>query len=384
MNPTPLLPQFKRTALLGAAVLALALTGCGRNGEGPNGPGQMPPLPVTTIEVHPRDVDVRATYPGRVRGLREVEVRARVGGILEERLYTEGQFVEQGAALFRVEREPYEIALLQAEAELANARAAANQAGREWRRISSLFEQDAVSERERDRASSEHELAQARLQLAEARTAEARLNLGYTTVIAPIAGPTGLESLSEGSLVQPGTLLTTIVQHDPVQVRFSLPERDASTWRLARGARADEDHGERREVELWLSDGTLYPRAGYVDFTHSAIDPQTGSVQARALFENGGGELVPGQFVRVRLTLRRLENVFAVDPAAVGEGGAGPRVFVVKADNTVEVRDVRLGPMVEGEQVVFEGLEAGDRLVTSGLVMLQPGMPVSPIPQERN
>ena len=367
------------TAPLGAAVLALALAGCGRSGENRNGPGQMPPLPVITVKVHPQDIDVQATYPGRVRGLREVEVRARVGGILEERLYTEGQFVNQGAALFRIEREPYEIAWQQAEAELANARAADNQAGREWRRTSALFEQNAVSERERDRALSEHELAQARLKLAEARVAEAQLNLGYTTVVAPIAGPTGLESFSEGSLIERGTLLTTIVQNDPVQVRFSLPEGNAVTQRVVRSDRADSDSDRRLEVHLLHPDGTVYARTGYVDFIDSSIAARTGSVQARAVFDNPDWELVPGQFVRVRLSLQRLENVFAINPAAVGEGEARPRVFLVKSDDTVEARDVRLGPVVDGQQVVLEGLEPGDRLVVSGLVMLQPGMPVSPV-----
>jgi membrane fusion protein, multidrug efflux system len=375
--------QHKFAGPIGAVVLAILFTGCSRGGESPNGPGQMPPLPVTTVKVYPRNIDVQATYTGRIRGVREVEVRARVGGILEERLYREGQFVEQGAPLFRIEREPYEIALHQAEAELANTRAADNHASREWRRISALFDQNAVSERERDRALSEHELAQARLKLSEARVAEARLNLGYTTVLAPIAGPTGMESLSEGSLVERGTLLTTIVQNDPVQVRFSLPEPNAATQRAARGEKAGSDANQRLEVHLLHTDGTVHARTGHVDFIDSTIAARTGSVQARAIFENPGGELVPGQFVRVRLTLQRLENVFAIDPVAVGEGDESPRVFVVKSDNTVEARDVRLGPVVDGRQVVMEGLEPGDQLVVSGLVMLQPGMPVSPGNQDK-
>jgi membrane fusion protein, multidrug efflux system len=369
--------QHRFTVPMGAVVLAMLLIGCSRGAESPNGQEQMPPVPVTTVKVYPHTIDVQATYTGRVRGMREVEVRARVGGILEERLYMEGQFVEQGAALFRIEREPYEIALHQAEAELANARAADNQASREWRRIAALFEQNAVSERERDRALSEHELSQARLKLSEARVAAARLNLSYTTVLAPIAGPTGMESLSEGSLVERGTLLTTIIQNDPVQVRFSLPEQNAATERAARGERVDSNGNQRLEVHLLQSDGTASARTGHVDFIDSTIAARTGSVQARAIFENSAGELIPGQFVRVRLTLQRLENVFAIDPVAVGEGDDSPRVFIVKSDNTVEARDVRLGPVVDGRQVVLEGLEPGDQLVVSGLVMLQTGMPVS-------
>jgi membrane fusion protein, multidrug efflux system len=381
MKPTRLLCKSIFAHSSGAVVLALFFAGCGRNDARQGGPGEMPPLPVVAIEVQPQDIDVQSTYAGRIRGVREIEVRARVSGILEERLYTEGQLVERGEALFRIERDPYAIALQQAEADLAHAQATGNQAEREWRRISRLFEQDAVSERERDRALSDRELAQARLRLAEARVAEAGLNLDYTTVVAPIAGPTGMESLSEGSLIERGTLLTTIVQHDPVQVRFSLPERDAAV-RRAHGAAADR-HGEHRhKVHLLFPDGTKYARTGYVDFTDSSVDPRTGSVQARALFDNPDRELIPGQFVRVHLTLQTLENVFAVNPAAVGEGEEGPSVFLVKPDNTVQARHVRLGPIVDGLQVILGGLEPGDQLVVSGLVMLQPGMPVMPIRQD--
>ncbi|MCC5808284.1 MAG: efflux RND transporter periplasmic adaptor subunit [Opitutales bacterium] len=362
-----------------AGLAALALTACGgSDGADGNAHGEMPPPPVVAVAVQPENVDVEVTYAGRVRGLREVQVRARAGGILEERLYSEGQYVEKGAPLFRIEREPYEIALRAAEADLANARAAAGQAAREWRRISGLHEQNAVSDRERDRAQAEDELAQARLALAEARVEEARLNLDYTVVKAPAAGPTGLESLPEGSLIERGTLLTTIVQQDPVQVRFALPERDAVTHRTARRAMVDPGGDHRYAVRMVLPDGRDYGREGVVDFTDSTVDARTGSVQARALFDNPDGDLVPGQFVRVRLSLQQLEDVFPVPPPAVIQGREGPRIFVVKSDDTVEARNVRLGPVVDGKQVVLEGLESGDRIVVSGLVNLHPGMTVSP------
>ncbi len=382
-----LLSIYGLLAVIGLSALALTACGGGDGADGSpgaNGPGAggMPPPPVVAVAVQPEDIDVEVTYAGRVRGLREVQVRARVGGILEERLYVEGQYVERGADLFRIEREPYEIALRAAEADLANARAAAGQAAREWRRISGLHEQNAVSDRERDRAQAEDELAQARVALAEAQVEEARLNLGYTLVKAPVAGPTGLESLPEGSLIERGALLTTIVQQDPVQVRFALPERDAVTHRAARRAMADPDGEYRYPVRLILPDGSEYEHEGVVDFTDSTVDARTGSVQARALFDNPDGDLVPGQFVRVRLSLQELKDVFPVPPPAITQGREGPRVFVVKDDDTVEARTVRLGPVVTGKQVVLAGLEAGDRIVVSGLVNLHPGMTVSPQIQE--
>lgn len=368
--------------VLAAAIASLFLSGCGGNGEAPQqggpGQGQMPPPPVTATTIQLQDVDVQAFYAGRIRGMREVEVRARVGGILEERLYEEGQFVEQGSALFRIEREPYEIALQQAEAEIANALANLNQAEREWRRVSGLYEQNAVSERERDRALSDRELAEARMKSVEARRDEAQLNLDYTTVTAPISGPTGLETLSEGSLIDRGALLTTIVQHDPVQVRFSLPERDAATQRAARQAMVDPSGDHRYKVRLIQPDGRAYGRSGIVDFTDSTIDGRTGTVRARAVFANPDGDLIPGQFVRVQLSLQQLKKVFAINPRAVSEGAEGPRVFILHEDDTVEARNVTLGPVVDGRQVVLEGLNDGDKLIVNGHVSLQPGMTVAP------
>jgi membrane fusion protein (multidrug efflux system) len=357
-----------------AAALALQLGGCGR-GEQPGGMRQMPPLPVTAIEAKASDVAVKATYAGRLRGIREVEVRARVGGILEQRLHSEGQRVRQGDPLFQIERAPYAIALQQAEAERANARAYADQAGREWQRIAALHARNAVSDRERDRAQSDNELAAARLQLAEAAVAAAQLNLDYTTVRAPVAGLTSLEHLSEGNLIERGTLLTSIVQIDPVHVRFAIPEHDDARLRAA----AARDGEARPGLQAWLTlpDGRRHPQPGLIDFTDSSVDPRTGSAQARAVFANAGGELVPGQFVRIELVLQSLRQVISLPPVAVSEGAHGPQVFIVRADTTVEARAITLGPVVDGRQLVLDGLQPGERVVVNGHVALRPGMPVA-------
>lgn len=361
-------------ALLAGALLA----GCGNKGAAGGQQGwQMPPPPVSVVEVVSEPVAVSVDYAGRVRGAREVEVRARVGGILEERLYEEGQFVKQGDPLFRIDQEPYRIALQKAEAELANAQVDLNQAEREWKRVRGLFEQNAVSERERDRTLAAYELAQAQVKIKEAAVADAKLNLDYTIVTAPISGPTGLENWSEGSLIEKGSLLTTIVQVDPVHVRFAIPETDAAVIRTARQAMGDPQGHYRREAKLLLPGGEEYEQAGEIDFTHSIIDPQTGTVMARAVFPNPNGELVPGQFVRVRVILQEHEKAFLIDPKAVGEGMSGPQVFVVNKDNTVVSQPVKLGPVVDGKQVILEGLNDGDLLVFNGQVALRDGMQVS-------
>ncbi|NBD94982.1 MAG: efflux RND transporter periplasmic adaptor subunit [Gammaproteobacteria bacterium] len=353
---------------------ALLLAACSE----PQQEQQTPPSPVRVITVEASDATLDSEYAGRIRGSREVEVRARVEGILHERLYNEGQIVEQGEELFLIDPEPYEIAVRQAEAEVANARANLSQAEREWNRISGLYERDAVSERERDQAQSALELAEAGLALAEAGRASAELNLKWTRVTAPIAGVTGLETVPEGSLVSTGALLTTVTQTDPVHVRFALPERDAVMQSRARRAMTGSAEELDLPARLELPDGSEYSLEGRVDFADATIDPRTGSVGARAVFDNPEGELVPGQFVRIRMTTQSFEDVFRIPAKAISQGPDGPRVFVVDDDNTARSRRVELGPTLGSDRLVLSGPEAGDRIVVSGLNNLRDGMTVEP------
>lgn len=353
--------------------------GCTQDRE-ETGQAQRPPTPVTVVEVAPQTVVVEADYAGRVRGPREVQVRARVEGVLERRLYEEGQFVDQGEVLFRIDREPNAIALDAAQAEQADARAALTNAERDWQRIRQLEEQRMVSRSERDRAEAEFKRATARLAAASAAVADARRTLRYTEVTAPIAGATGLEAVPEGSLLERGSLLTTITQHDPVHVLFALPEDDAAVQRAARTARGANGSPHRARVRL--PDDGWYPRDGSVDFTDSTIDQRTGTVTARAVFPNPQRALVPGQFVRVRVALDELTDVLVIAESAVGEGAGGPQVFVVDDEQIAHARPVRLGPVVEAGQVILEGLQAGDRLVVNGQVALRDGAPVEIVPAD--
>lgn len=360
--------------------LLLGVSGCGRSQEGGAGPGQgggMPPAPVTFMTAASETVQVERDYTGRLHGWREAEVRARVGGMLEARLYEEGAQVAEGAPLFRIEQHAYRIALQRAEAELANAQAALNQAQREWRRVAGLHEQRAVSDRERDQALAAQELAEARLALARAGVAQAQLELEYTTVLAPVDGVTGAEAVTPGNLLAPGALLTTVTQLDPIQLRFALPVADAEArQRLAGEGTAAAD------VRLVLPDGSVYEAHGRIDFTAGTVDARTGSVNARAVFPNPAGRLSPGALARVRFPVERLESVHLVDSAAVLQGAAGPTVFVVDAENTARARPVKLGPTIDNRRVVLDGLADGDRVVVNGQVALRDGAPVQPQPAD--
>lgn len=366
-----LLHRHLRIAITLVALIGLA--GCKSQSEQAGG-GQGWAPPVTIMTAQKSDVIVEQDYAGRIRGAREVEVRTRVQGILEERLFQEGQRVTQGTALFRIDPKPFEVALQAALAEQQSATADLRQAEREWQRIARLYEQNAVSRRERDLAQAAQELAQARLALTEARIAQARLELGYTRVEAPITGMTSLEVLPEGSLVERGTLVTSIVQHDPVHVRFALPEKDAA---LLLPGKAGKTRAPQLNARVVLSDGQLYGKTGTIDFTDSTVDPRTGTVQARAVFANPDAVLIPGQFVQVRMQLQMLPETVLIPETAVIQGPQGPSVFVIDDNDQAQMRPVSLGPVVQGQRAILEGITEGDRVVINGQVSLHPGMSVT-------
>ena len=372
-------PNARKGLLFAGLSTLLMLTGCsGQDGEGQQaGAGGMPPAAVVVQQATLADVTVRQDYAGRARGAREVEVRARISGILEQRLYEEGQMVREGDALFRIDRKPAAAALQRARAQRQVAEADVQQAEREWNRISSLFERNAVSERDRDSAQSALELARANLAVANAGVAQAELDLGYTDVTAPISGVTSLEDFPEGSLIDTGTLLTTIVQLDPVHVRFALPENDANIRRAAREGMVRTDQEQNVSARLVLADGSEYGLDGRIDFTASTLDPRTGTVSARAVFPNPEHVIVPGQFVRVRVELQSFDDVITVPERAVTQGQNGPVVYVVDDDSKARVREVELGPVSDGRQILLSGLDEGDRYIVSGLVNLRDGAAVN-------
>ncbi|KPQ29825.1 MAG: membrane fusion protein [Marinobacter excellens HL-55] len=370
-------PTVPRGLVVVGLSFFLLLVGCSNDESDGQQDGGMPPAAVVVETAKSEDVSVRQDYAGRARGAREVEVRARIQGILEERLYNEGQMVREGDALFRIDRKPAEAALQRARAQSQVAQADLRQAEREWNRISSLFQRNAVSERERDSAQSAQELAEANLAVANAGVSQAELNLGYTEVTAPVRGVTSLEDFPEGSLIDTGTLLTTIVQLDPIHVRFALPENDANIRRVAREGMVGTGEEQNVSARLIMANGEEYEREGRIDFTASTLDPRTGTVSARAVFPNPENVIVPGQFVRVRVELQNFEDVITVPEKAIGQSGENQVVFVVDDEGKARSRQVELGPVSDGRQILLSGLDAGDRYIVSGLVNLRDGAEVN-------
>jgi len=335
-----------------------------------------PALPAVVLQVAPQRVPIAVEAVGQVEGSKEVEVRARVSGIVLKRLYNEGDLVRAGAPLFKIDPAPFEIALAQAKAQLAQEQARNEQSRRESARLKQLAAEKAISEKEYDDATSNLKLSDATVQAAQARVREAELNLSYTSVAAPVSGVSGRAARSEGSLITAGadSLLTSISQVDPIWVRFSLSESDLAKLpqrRLVRGAQA--------EVSLILADGTRYPGKGRLNFAATQIDTRLGTQQLRAEFDNAKGQLLPGQFVRAQLVAGQRENVFLVPQTAVMAAEAGYMLFVMDKEGKAALRPVQMGDWIGSDWMVLGGLAAGDRVIVDNLLKLRPGATVSPL-----
>jgi membrane fusion protein (multidrug efflux system) len=353
------------------AAAALIFGGCGKS-DGTQAPpaAARQALPVTLLTAQPTSAPLMIEAIGQTEGAREVEVRARVGGILEKRLYQEGSPVKPGQALFRIERAPYEIALAQARAQLAEAQARAKQAAREEERLKGLLDQQAISRKEYDDATSSLAVNKAAVLAAEAAARDAQLNLSYTTVTAPVAGISGREQKSEGALLTIADgLLTSIVQLDPIRVRFSLAEAELAQFPGGKAQAA-------KAVRLVLADGSVHEAPGRLDFTASRVDPALGTLELRAEFPNRKHDVLPGQFVRVQVQARERDNVFRVPQAAVVQAAEGPTLMLMNADGKVEPRAVSTGEWAGTDWIVTGGLNAGDKVIVDNLIKLRPGMPV--------
>ncbi|HKY01670.1 MAG TPA: efflux RND transporter periplasmic adaptor subunit [Burkholderiales bacterium] len=359
---------FPRLFLL--LTVLLGLSGCG-DGEKGAANAAPPPPPVATLRLELKAVPLVFDAVGQTEGSREIEVRARVSGILEKRVYNEGESVKAGAILFRIDRAPFEIALRQARATLAEEQARQEQARRDVDRLHELAEERAIGQREYEQSVATYKQSTAAISGAEASVSEAQLNLSYTTVTAPIDGITGRALRSEGSLLTANTdnaLLTTLTQVDPIWVRFSL---SSTEYERLRGTRA------RAEVRLLNQDGSVAASDGRLNFAASTVDRALGTVQMRAEFRNTGMRWLPGQYVKTQV-LAGQQQAFLVPQAAVIQNEQGRAVWVVDSDNKVNPRPIQTANWIGSDWVVTGGVQAGEQIVIDNLMKLRPGVSVQP------
>ena len=365
-----------RRALTPPLLLSLCvLAACTGKDQAAGPPGGAPQaLPVTVLAVQPTKVESSVEAVAQTEGAREVEIRARVGGILTKRLYEEGAPVKAGQPLFQLDREPFDVAVAQAKAQLAQAKARAEQTVREAARLKGLLAQQAISQREYDTAASDNAAAVAAVQSAEASLRQAELNLSWSTVTAPVSGVSGRAAVSEGNLVSTNGLVTTVTQLNPMWVRFSLSEAELNAATPNGRFKPQAVRG----VELILPDGSTYPVRGKLNFTGSLVNPALGTLQLRGEFPNPDGVLLPGQFVRARLLTGERDGVFKVPQNAVLQTDKGTMVMLANADNKVEPRPVKTGQWVGTDWVILGGLKAGDKVIVDNLIKVRPGAPVAP------
>jgi membrane fusion protein (multidrug efflux system) len=366
-------PVYRAAA---AFVLALLAAGC-QPGDGNHGRGFPPPVvSVTTVEA--RDVAVTYEYVAQTAGFREVEVRARVSGILLKRNFREGGTVKKGDSLFTIDPEPFRVALARAEADLGIAEARLAQARREAARLRPVFKSKAVSQKELDDAVSAEQIAEAEVQSARARVNEAKLNLEYTRVESPITGIASRAVASEGTLVSgPGVLLTTVTQTDPMYVIFGIPDRERLAIRRdAEAGRLKLPENGRFKVTVKLADGGAYPRAGVLSFTDVRVNAQTGTTEARAEVPNPEGMLRAGEFVRVVLEGAIRPAAIVLPQRAVLEGPQGKFAYLVNAESKAEPRPLEVGDWNGTGWIIYSGLRPGDKVIVDGVLKIGPGAPV--------
>lgn len=363
---------MKRLALLLALPLFAACGPKDKNAQPGSGgaAGGMPPAEVEVIQVGRSSATLTPELPGRVEAVRSAEVRARVEGIVEKRLFTEGSDVRAGQALFQLDNRTYRTTARAAEADVFVKRL-------QLSRVESLLPIKAVTQQEVD-------IARAELKQAEAQLARAQLDLENTTVPAAISGRIGRAQVTEGALVGRGeaTLLATIEQLEPVNVLFTQPNADVLRMKSAMAA-GKLQKSDSRNVELILENGQPYAHKGKLIFSDMSVDPGTGAITLKAEFPNPQRLLLPGTYVRVRVAQAVAQDVITVPQSAVLSGPQGQFVMLVGAENKAMPRPVKLGAMAGDQFVVEEGLAGGESLIVVGVQKARPGAVVKPVPMKQ-
>jgi multidrug efflux system membrane fusion protein len=338
-------------------------------------------MPVSVAEVVERTVTEWDEFSGRLEAIDGVEVRSRVAGYIEAVKFEPGSFVERGDTLFVIDARPFAAAVARAEAALASARARLVLTTSELGRAQRLLEDRAIAQREFDERNNAHREAQAAVQGAQAALDSARLELGYTRIVSPISGRVGRAEVTEGNLVGAGAggpRLTTILSTAPIYATFEVDERSFLRYAARAGADGGEPMSDAVPVFLGLADEDGHPHRGRLEFVDNRIDPRSGTILLRAVFDNPDGRLTPGMYARLKIGGSGSSDAVLVADRAIGTDQSKRYVLVVGEGDALEWREVKLGPMVDGLRVVRDGLHPGERIVVNGLQRVRPGVRVAP------
>ncbi|MBK1834889.1 efflux RND transporter periplasmic adaptor subunit [Roseibacillus ishigakijimensis] len=369
-----------RSPLLISSLFLCFLPSCHQEEEAPAAP-QRPPAVVQFVHPVQKEITAWDEYTGRLEAVNEVEVRARVSGLLERVNFTDGQLVEEGDLLFTIDREPFEAELAAAQADLAQAETERDLARSNYQRGQALLERNAIAAEDVEVRKGTFAGAEARVQAQRARVRIAQLNLEYTEVRSPITGRTADRFVSAGNLISGGTaqstLLTTIVTVDPIYCRIEADEASVLKYmRLNLAGKRESAREGGLEIQMGLGDDEGFPRVGRIDFVNNAFDTGTATMRARAVFDNDDGFLTPGMFARVRLPGRGEYTAMLVPEIAVQTQQSFTSLLTVGEGEVVEVTPVTLGPL-QGEMRVVEGeLDTETRVIVSGITQARPGAPV--------
>ena len=358
-------------------LFALFLVACGKQQE----TGTQPPQ-VGVVTVHAQSLPVEQDFVGRLAATRSAQVRARVTGIVLKRVYTEGTDVKAGDILFRIDPAPLQAAVRAQQGQLDQAAATAHDDEVKAKRMRELAARGVIAKQDLDDAVAAAESAQAAVKAARGNLETANINLGYATITAPISGRAGRAQVTEGALVSPTDTnpLTTVEQIDPIYADFSQPMAEVEKLRHAQAVGDLKlSAPDQVEVRMFLPDGTLYRHKGTLNFADLAVDPQTGAVSLRALIPNPDRSLLPGMFVKLRLTLGMRHNAMEVPQAAVQRDANGAYLLVVGAGDKVVEKRVTLDGQRGAQWIVASGLADGDRVIVSGVQKGQPGVKVQPV-----
>ena len=364
-------------------LLIVLMSACGKSSN-PTGAQtkELPPPEVSVVTIQGGTVPLTREMVGRLAASRTAQVRARVAGIILERVYTEGTDVKKGDLLYRIDPAPLEANLHAQEAALARAEADAANASSTAKRLSELYKKNLVSRQDLDNALASERTTAAAVKQAQANLESAQLDLDYATVTAPISGRAGRSQVDVGQLVgqDEATVLTTIEQIDPIYLNFSISVAEFDQLQqMAEENMQSSGDLQKITVDVLLQDGNRYPDKGTLDFTDMAVDPGTGAVSLRAVIPNHRRRLLPGMFVKLSATLGQVDHAFKVPQAAIARDGAGAYVLTV-VDGMVQQRRVELKGMTVSDWIVTGELKDGDQVIVAGLQKVRPGTPAKAVP----